>query len=49
MESGNAAKVGGSSISAKRRKVLASWNLGYQQGCGNKVKGWSGEHEGPRG
>lgn len=38
---GKAAKAGGSFISAKRRKALASWSLGYRQGCGNKAQGWS--------
>lgn len=36
---GNAAKAGGSFISAKRRKTLVSWGLGYRQGCGNKAQG----------
>lgn len=43
---GKVAKAGGSFISAKRRKALASWSLGYTQGCGNKTQGRSraGEH-----
>ena len=45
---GNGAKAGGSFISAKRRKALASRSLGYRQGCGNKAQGWSGAGEHPQ-
>lgn len=36
---GNGAEARGSFISAKRRKALVSWSLGYGQGCGNKAQG----------
>lgn len=42
---GNGAEARGSFISAKRRKALASWSLGYGQGCSNKAQGWSGAGE----